>query len=141
MRNSLIACSLLLQFSSFAQNTTPVKQWQEENPHKLFMSVRTFQGLDSSYQNQLKDRVVFIEDLKNPEASSALEQIGDDVTVQYESENFVKLWLASNNTVKIVKRSQYDQANPDQKEMYDLPHIMVLIGEDITRKDIENFEQ
>ncbi|GAB5416942.1 MAG: hypothetical protein Crog4KO_18090 [Crocinitomicaceae bacterium] len=140
MKNLLLISSLtLLAFGSLAQNSSGLQQWQQEHPNKILMHSEVYQALDSIQQAQIQNQVVLIEDIDGSDGSFDLENVSNDVADQFASENFVKIWLAQNNTVKIVKRSEYEAADDDLKAKYDESHVLVLQGETVTRRDIENY--
>lgn len=140
MRTFITTTTLLLFFwQASAQDTSQMKKWQEEHPHKIVMSLENYNALDSTEQQQIQPFIVLLD--TNDLSTENLERFDDseNLAEQFESENFVKRWLAANGSVKIVKRSEYLSANAAQKALYKQSHILVLEGEEITRRDIENY--
>jgi|SRR6218665_1623678 len=51
----------------------------------------------------------------------------------------LKDWLMTHSDVKIVPRSEYDNADEATKELYVQYGSLILIGEAITTQDIRNY--
>lgn len=140
MRNIFIITGLILSsWQTSAQDANQLSQLQSANPNKIVMSLENYNALDSAQQAKIQGVLILLEDVDATAMNSFVHDVSEDSAEHFETENFIKRWLAANNTVKIVKQSQYQGANEMQKAMYDQPEVLVLEGEEITRRDIENY--
>ena len=134
----------MLSLRSFSQQQADLIAWQKANPTALFMTQERFSQLDEEVQQSIISSVIILEDL-NFVVSREFEEEGStsntlgQVEIDLSESNFIKEWLATHQGVKIVKRSEYEAEETDLREVYDAPHIMVLIGEELTIEDILNF--
>lgn len=135
----------ILSLTSFSQEQTHFSVWQKANPTALVMTYDNFLQLSDEVQRLISGNVVFMDELNetiskdintNQSALNSVEQTEEELS----NSNLIKEWLANNSGVKIVKRSEYMAEESDLREVYnDAPHILVLIGEELTKEDILNY--
>lgn len=135
---------MLLSTQLFSQDQAKLLAWQQSNPTALVMTYERFAELDADVQEKIAATVVFVEDMWIEQSKEFTSSASALHTTAYTEEQvgdaqFIKEWLATHPEVKIVKRSEYEAEETSIREIYDAPHILVLIGEEITKEDILNF--
>ena len=71
-------------------------------------------------------------DIEGYEALQTLDQDGSSIEI--------KKWLADHQDVKIISRSYFNSLSEDRRQVYIDNQVMILIGEVVTLKDIEDYE-
>lgn len=110
-----------------------------QESESYYMTHDNFNQLDKEIQDKIVSQVIFIGDHEQGIAKANHYQEPIDLEIQQTRDQYFKLWLKENEGVKIVKQSEYQNADPDLQNAYDAPHVLVLIGEQITIEDIQNF--
>lgn len=129
---------LLLGFGVNAQTEAQLAEWQAKNPGKLIMTQENYYALDSELQELIAATVVF-KDQIGFGLFGFEEPLDRTPETRIEDRDFIKNWLAQNSNTKIITRSEYDASPSEDQLVYDRPHILVLIGDVLTKQDILNF--
>lgn len=130
---------LLLGFGTNAQTEAQLAEWQANNPGKLVMSRTNYDLLDAETQKLIESTVVFKDEIGFGIFGIGDTSLDEASSASYTERDFIKEWMAEHQDVKIVTRSQYNASRPDIQAIYDQPHIIVLIGEVLTKQDILNY--
>jgi hypothetical protein len=139
MKAILILFGLLVMNVSYSQSPSEIQQWQSLHPGFLLMTVSNFEKLPLTLQEKLKDKVVFY----TPESDQKIASISVDSSPKQSTDESaltqLKMWKVTHPDVKIVPRSVYLSATPEQQLSYTENHCLILIGEVITASDISNY--
>ena len=135
----LILSGLFLSIGAYAQSDALIAEYQANNPEKLIMTHENYDLLDTTLQALIASTVVFKEDIGNGIFGNGDLPSSVSSNVDLTDVNFIKTWIAEHQDLKIVTRLEYDASRPDVQAMYDQPHILVLIGNELTKQDILNF--
>lgn len=132
-------CICALAGTSSAQSTLDVQQWQSQHPDMLLMKKEQFEILPKSLQDKISAKVVFYENISTVlvEEKSAM---ANSLVQKEEDLLLIKNWMALNPDVKIIPRSVYDALPIERQEMYQSMASMILQGETITVRDIQNYQ-
>lgn len=124
MKNVLLLTVLLVSSQLFGQEID------------LYMTQSNYDKLPNEMKLTVKGKVKIIDE------NSGFKTENKDANNKSTSENeqALKNWLAENQHVKIVKRSEFNVASNTQQEIYLTNGTMVLIGERITYEDIINYK-
>lgn len=128
--------------ASFAQQS--VQEWQESHPNVLFIESSDYNALSENDQSFLKDFIVYnteisIEDIQLYESENLKSTV--ELTPEKISEgNEIKNWLGVHNGVKVIPNSYYAPLSDKDKTRFQNSNFLVLEGEVITLRDIENYE-
>lgn len=124
MKNLLLLTVLLVSSQLFGQEID------------LYMTQSNYDKLPNEMKLTVKGKVKIIDE------NSGFKTENKDANNKSTSENeqALKNWLAENQQVKIVKRSEFNVASNTQQEIYLTNGTMVLIGERITYEDIINYK-
>jgi len=144
---------LLLLFGAFSSaaiaqdEQQAIQQWQSSHPTTLFISSDRFTNLSEKEQLLLGSDILIYQDkitltvieqhtsqLKSSIGNSSKPGKAEDLAI-------IKNWLAFNGDVKLVPRSLFDTADDIHQQIYlENSRCMVLLGEQLTVKDIQLFE-
>lgn len=132
-------CICAFAGTSSAQSTLDVQQWQSQHPDMLLMKKEQFDALPKSLQDKITGKVVFYENI----ATVILEEksaVANTLVQKEEDLLLIKNWMSQNPDVKIIPRSMYDALPLERQEMYQSMASMILEGETITVRDIQNYQ-
>lgn len=144
----LLLCGSLFTGISQAQSEQQaIQQWQSLHPNTQIVSEDRFNAMSDDERSLLGKDVIVYKDkitLSVLEAYDLKEKsIESNQThkISPEDSYFIKRWLATNSDVKIIPKSVYEAMNEERKLVYsENPRCMILKGETLTIKDIEDFE-
>lgn len=127
---------------------TAIQQWQNQHPTTLFIAADRFHALSDEERTLLGSDYILFQDkitlqlLQQSDAELKSTETGENTTVKDADPNFIKQWLGANQDVKIVPHSIFAAFGAEQQQPYlDNFRCMILMGETLTLKDIELFEQ
>jgi hypothetical protein len=132
-------CICAFAGTSSAQSTLDVQQWQSQHPDMLLMKKEQFESLPKALQDKITGKVVFYENI----ATVILEEksaVANTLVQKEEDLLIIKNWMSQNPDVKIIPRSMYDALPLERQEMYQSIASMILEGETITVRDIQNYQ-
>ena len=132
-------CICAFAGTSSAQSTFDVQQWQSQHPDMLLMKKEQFEALAKSLQDKITAKVVFYEDISSVLTESKSSS-ANSIIQKEEDLLIIKNWMALNPDVKIIPRSMYDALPIERQEMYQSMASMILEGETITVRDIQNYQ-
>ena len=124
MKNVLLLTVLLVSSQLFGQEID------------LYMTQSNYDKLPNEMKLTVEGKVKIIDE----NSGFTTENNDADNKSTSENEQALKNWLAENQHVKIVKRSEFNVASNTQQEIYLTNGTMVLIGERITYEDIINYK-
>jgi len=138
----LTLLSLFCFFGVNAQNSE-VQQWAERNPAVLFIeNSDATTELISSLEAKGVEYIIYFDEISLSDIEQFEAQTKSEIASNLdEGEGMaIKKWLAQNSEVKIIKRSFYDQLDTAKQNYYESIGALILIGEEITLEDINNYE-
>lgn len=148
MKLHLLLPSLAFSASGlFAQeDQQAIQQWQSLHPSTLLIPAERYQRLSPEEQQLLgKDIIIFqntitLEQLmaydaeKSGEAISGKPKKTDDLDA-------IKIWLGQHPGVRVIPQSKYATLSDDRLPEAHTASCIVLEGEALTLKDIDNYTQ
>jgi hypothetical protein len=145
----LLLFSALNASAVCAQNDQQaIQQWQSAHPTTLFISAERYNALSSEEQHLLGSDIIVYQDkislalIEQHEALAKAENDHSQKPTKTEDLAIIKNWKATNPDVKIVPRSVFMAADQDRQQVYtENTNCLILLGEWLTVKDIELFEQ
>ncbi len=137
----LVPC-ILASLCSSAQ-TNEIQEWSNANPSILFVESNdaTTAYLENLEANNIDyiiyDQEVSLSDITEFEAKNKpLSTVDLDESEALE----IKIWLSKHRNIKIIKRSLFDQMETSKQSIYIDQGALILLGEQITLEDINNYE-
>jgi hypothetical protein len=132
----------LLGTVSYGQQS--VEDWQRNHPHVLLIEKSDFNLLSENDLSYLKSYIVYdteigIDDLQSYEAeiSKSRTLISPKDATDGDA---IKMWLGEHQGLKIITNSYYTALSEKEKTIFQNSGVILLEGEIITLKDIENYE-
>ena len=124
-----------------------IQQWQSSHPTTLFVSSERYSSLSEKEQQLLGSNVLIYNDnitlaaIEQHDAQSKSTPNDSNKPGKAEDLAIVKNWLAFNSDVKLLPRSQFDAADATRQQAYlDNPRCLILLGEQLTAKDVQLLE-
>lgn len=145
----LLLCGSLFTGISQAQSEQQaIQQWQSLHPNTQIVSEERFNAMSDDERLLLGSDVVVYKDkisLSQLQEHDNLHEKSVETAqaskLSPEDSYFIKQWLATNSDVKIIPQSVYEAMDDERKLVYsENPRCMILKGETLTVKDIEDFE-
>lgn len=144
----LLLCGSLLAGISHAQSERQaIQQWQSRHPNTQLISEQRYASLSDEERSLLGKDILLYKDkitLTKLEEYDLAEKANQSSQLEIKQEDKVilKNWLAENSDVKLIPRSYYNSLEDSRKVFYDQnSRCLILEGESLTLKDIEQFEQ
>ncbi|MFT5860798.1 MAG: hypothetical protein ACI865_002913 [Flavobacteriaceae bacterium] len=133
----------LLLFNSHSQRD--IAEWQSSHPDVLFIQSDDFNGLSQESLDILKtdyivyDAEITFEDIRmyENENSNRHDELNPE---KYHEANRIKVWLGMHIGVKVITNSYYAALSIKHKTKFEGPDFILLEGDIITLRDIENYE-
>jgi len=142
MRNYYLAAVTSFCFSGLFAQSSDVQKWTQSHPDVIFVesSDATPEYLENLEANNVQyvvyDHEISMLDIQDFEMQNKPVAIADlDETTAME----IKKWLAEHGSVKIIKRSIYNQMDSEKQDLYHTNGALILIGEEITLDDVNNY--
>lgn len=145
-KTTLLLLTFMSCMSVFSQDDTAIQKWQSSHPTTLLISAARYASFSDEEKTLIGTDYVLFEDkvtlelLEQSEQSKSTEMSTNE-PIKEEDQQIVKDWMATHLDVKIVRQSAYAAFSPERQQ-YCLERpleILVLEGESITIKDIENY--
>jgi len=151
IRRYLIVGFVTLSFTFVFGQSDDVKQWISNNPAVNFINERNLSNFSSSDLNLMdgnyivfngelteKDIADFDPAFLDKKENNTLNQTS--ANANFDQASFVKFWLSKHQHVKIVKRSEFNAVDQASRQEYLANGCLILMGEVLTKKDIELFQ-
>ena len=143
-KTSLLALAFLFSMNAFSQEDAAIQKWQSAHPTTLLISAARYASLSDEEKALIGTDYILFEDKVTVELLEKFDQqkgIETTTTFKEEQQQEVKNWLSTHPEVKIIRRSTFDAFAPERQQYCaERPlEILVLEGESITIKDIENY--
>jgi hypothetical protein len=124
--------------------TDKYAEFQQLHPEYVFMSHTNYNSVSDEIKLILGDKVfLFNESIEEIELPNLIEksQAEDHSLINSMGvpENFVKIWLAENPTIKIVPNSQFSEVTVEMQQEYIDHNCLILSGETLTYDDVINY--
>lgn len=139
----LLLFFVLMTSSVYSQvdEKTLVNDWLAQNPGFKLHSTIEYQGLsdiDKAALSQMENHIIYDGGLKISDIE-AYENAVDKLAPRTDEE-YVFNWQLNNPSVKVIKHSLFIELTSEKQLIYKNTGAMILLGEEITKADINLYE-
>ena len=128
----------------FSQNQQ-ISDWQKVNQNVILIESRDF---TPAFEEQLialkQDFIVYTDEISmndiNRFESKSNEKTTANLLKNDGGNQIIKDWLGQNPNVKIISRTDFENASTEKQNSLINSDALILIGDKLTTTDIENYE-
>lgn len=143
MHKILFGVFMVSSLWSFGQNNPKeiIENWKALHPDMKIISVeeyKKYNDIDKLALSQIADHIVYDRDFKQSDID-AYEDAVDKMIPRTDVE-YIFLWKHNHPNVKVLSHSYFVSLSSTQQIMYKNNGAMILLGEEMTKADINLFE-
>jgi len=144
IKTTLLLTTFMSCMNVFSQEESAIQKWQSAHPTTLIISSERYASFSDEEKALIGTDYILFDDkvtLELLEKSVQSKSVEMATTIRDKDQQIIKEWVGTHQEVKIVRRSAFDAFAPERQQ-YCLERpleILILEGESITVKDIENY--